>query len=172
MTSTTTSGELLTIGVLARRTGLTTKAIRHYHRVGLLHPAHVDPQTGYRHYTPDQLETARLVHRLRAVDVPLQEVRECLTGSDPDAVTRTLTRHRRRVEARSIRLRGDLHTIDHYLQEMPVTRTSDPTQDAQASQPDSTTPPTESGRPDAPAQDGLDADVTRRLAVALFNDTW
>src|SRR3954451_276277 len=108
MTSRTTSDALLTIGALARRSGLTTKAIRHYHRVGLLHPAHVDPQTGYRHYSHEQVEVARLVHLLRAVDVPLQEVRECLASDDPDAVRTTLLRHRRRVEARSTRLRGDL----------------------------------------------------------------
>jgi len=33
---------LLTVGALARRTGLTPKAVRHYDRIGLLRPAEVD----------------------------------------------------------------------------------------------------------------------------------
>ncbi|WP_329569597.1 MerR family DNA-binding transcriptional regulator [Kitasatospora sp. NBC_01266] len=35
--------ELITVGQLARRVGLTAKALRHYDRVGLLAPAVVDP---------------------------------------------------------------------------------------------------------------------------------
>ncbi|GAA4353011.1 MerR family transcriptional regulator [Angustibacter luteus] len=146
---------LLPIGELARRTGLTTKALRHYHRVDLLAPAFVDPQTGYRYYTRAQLADAQLVHLLRSVDVPLGEVRECLASTDPDAVATALARHRRRVEARSIRLRGDLHTIDHHLKETPV---STPAVPAGPASPTS-----------GPAPDG---ELHRRLAVDLFNGTW
>ncbi|MGN6611589.1 MAG: MerR family transcriptional regulator [Angustibacter sp.] len=112
----------LAIGQLARRTGLTLKALRHYDRVGLLPPAHVDPATGHRYYAPAQLEVARLVHLLRSVDVPLDDVRTCVeSGGDPTTVADVLATHRRRVEARSIRLRGHLHAIDHYLTDHPLT---------------------------------------------------
>ena len=37
---------LLTVGLIARRSGLTVKALRHYDRVGLLRPVTVDPATG------------------------------------------------------------------------------------------------------------------------------
>ena len=37
---------LLTIGDFATMTYLGIKALRHYHRIGLLVPADVDPQTG------------------------------------------------------------------------------------------------------------------------------
>lgn len=35
---------------MARRSGLTVKALRHYDRTGLLRPAAVDGATGYRLY--------------------------------------------------------------------------------------------------------------------------
>jgi DNA-binding transcriptional MerR regulator len=95
-------GRHLAIGQVARRTGLTVKALRHYDRVGLLPPAHVDPATGYRYYDPAQLEVARLVHLLRSVDVPLDDVRTCVeSGGDRTTVADVLTAHRRRVEART-----------------------------------------------------------------------
>lgn len=36
---------LLTVGLMARRSGLTVKALRHYDRVGLLRPVAVDGGT-------------------------------------------------------------------------------------------------------------------------------
>ena len=40
------------IGRFARLTGLTVKALRHYDEIGLLRPAGVDPESGYRSYEP------------------------------------------------------------------------------------------------------------------------
>jgi DNA-binding transcriptional MerR regulator len=39
---------LLTVGLVASRSGLTPKALRHYDRIRLLRPAVVDDATGYR----------------------------------------------------------------------------------------------------------------------------
>jgi DNA-binding transcriptional MerR regulator len=33
-------------------TFLSIKALRHYHDVGVLEPARIDPDTGYRYYRP------------------------------------------------------------------------------------------------------------------------
>ncbi|MGK8500503.1 MerR family transcriptional regulator [Nocardia asiatica] len=58
---------LITIGVLARASGLTASALRFYDDCGLLVPARVDPLTGYRYYTETQRERATLIRRLRAI---------------------------------------------------------------------------------------------------------
>jgi DNA-binding transcriptional MerR regulator len=44
------SDRLLSIGVFARRSRLSMKALRLYDRRGLLTPADVDPDTGYRRF--------------------------------------------------------------------------------------------------------------------------
>jgi DNA-binding transcriptional MerR regulator len=109
---------LITIGQMARRTGLTAKALRHYDRVGLLTPAAVDPDTGYRYYSPAQVEDARLVSLLRGVDVPLDQVRAALAApGDAEAIRRILSRHRGRLQARFDRVRGEIHRIDHLLKD-------------------------------------------------------
>jgi len=71
--------ELLTIGAFARAARLTPKALRLYDSVGLLPPAAVDPETGYRLYDPAQVADARLIASLRRVEMPLAEIRTVLS---------------------------------------------------------------------------------------------
>lgn len=118
--------ELITVGRLARRVGLTAKALRHYDRIGLLVPALVEPGSGYRYYGPQQVAHARLIRLLRSVDVPLEQVGACLAAPDDEAaIRRVLAQHRRRLQARLDRTRGDLHRIDHLLEDGVMTLMAD-----------------------------------------------
>lgn len=90
---------LLGIGVFARRSRLSLKALRLYDRHGLLRPARVDPGTGYRQYRESQLETARLVVMLRRLDMPLARVAEVISVS-PARGAELLTGHWAEVERR------------------------------------------------------------------------
>jgi protein phosphatase len=67
--------EMLTIGAFARACRLSPKALRLYDELGLLRPARVDPDTGYRYYAVAQLERARLVAWLRRLGMPLARIR-------------------------------------------------------------------------------------------------
>ena len=62
----------LAIGDFSRATHLSVKTLRHYHRIGLLEPADVDPDTGYRRYTTEQIPTAQVIRRFRDLDMPLE----------------------------------------------------------------------------------------------------
>jgi DNA-binding transcriptional MerR regulator len=68
----------MSIGEFARRSRLSPKALRLYDGLGLLSPARVDELSGYRYYSADQLETARLIATLRQVGVSLATVKELL----------------------------------------------------------------------------------------------
>jgi DNA-binding transcriptional MerR regulator len=67
------------IGEFARRSRLSAKALRLYDELGLLLPARVDEDSGYRFYEPGQLGPARLIVALRQLQVPLAEIKEILT---------------------------------------------------------------------------------------------
>lgn len=69
----------MSIGEFARRSRLSPKALRLYDGLGLLSPARVDEQSGYRYFEPGQLEQARLIAALRQVGVPLANVKEWLS---------------------------------------------------------------------------------------------
>lgn len=68
----------MSIGEFARRSRLSAKALRLYGELGLLPPARVDEDSGYRFYEPGQLEQARLIASLRQLEVPLAEIKAIL----------------------------------------------------------------------------------------------
>ena len=61
---------LLNIGEFSRMTHLSVKALRHYHDVGVLEPATIDPHSGYRSY--DALGAA-VAEQAIGVDGPIRE---------------------------------------------------------------------------------------------------
>ena len=69
---------LVSIGEFARRSRLSPKALRLYDELGLLVPAEVDAESGYRWYADAQLEQARVVAMLRRIRVPLARIRNML----------------------------------------------------------------------------------------------
>jgi DNA-binding transcriptional MerR regulator len=91
---------LLPIGMFSRASLLSIKTLRAYHEAGILVPAQVDRFTGYRSYTADQLSDAAIVRRLRALDLPLDKVRQILHGRDPDLTRRVLAGHQVAMQAR------------------------------------------------------------------------
>ncbi|MEV6629550.1 MerR family transcriptional regulator [Actinoplanes sp. NPDC051470] len=74
----------ITIGEFSRLTHLPVKTLHHYHEVGVLVPAEVDPATGYRRYTPEQVAAAHLARRLRDVRMPPAEIRAVLSTAGDD----------------------------------------------------------------------------------------
>jgi DNA-binding transcriptional MerR regulator len=141
--------DLLSIGRFGRLTGLSIGALRHYHELLLLEPARIDPATGYRSYARGQVDEARLIARLRELDLPLPEIREILVASREDR-RRLLAAHRSRLLALQARTIRQIHwlnqAIDH---EVPIMTEAPST-----------------------ALTALDAVTERQLAADLFNHTW
>jgi DNA-binding transcriptional MerR regulator/effector-binding domain-containing protein len=88
----------LTIGDFSRATHLSVKTLRHYHRIRLLEPADIDPDTGYRRYTTDQIPAAQVIRRFRDLDMPLQEIQAVLQAPDLQARNRLISAHLARLE--------------------------------------------------------------------------
>ena len=149
--------ERLVIGRFARLTGLSVGALRHYDELDLLRPAWVDPETGYRSYRSDQLETARTIVRLRDLELPLDGIRDYLGTDDPGERRRILEDHRQRIQARVFRLQGVLHIVG----QLAGTST-----DLSSHEAVTMTAPTLDSVTD------IDPATHRRLGVALFNHVW
>ncbi|MDI5962542.1 DNA polymerase III subunit beta family protein [Streptantibioticus silvisoli] len=89
------------IGDTARDSGLSVSALRFYDGAGVLVPGRVDLVTGYRWYTPAQVEEARLLAALRRARMPLADIRLVLagwSGRDAGLVGDLLAAHLRRME--------------------------------------------------------------------------
>lgn len=115
---------MLSIGVFARRSRLSARALRLYDRLGVLTPAHVDEDSGYRRYRQSQLAVARLVAMLRRLDMPLAQVsavvsapaaqRADLVGSFWADVERRVAGQRELAVHLRIRLAGGERSYDMY----------------------------------------------------------
>jgi DNA-binding transcriptional MerR regulator len=89
----------LAIGDFSRATHLNIKTLRHYHRVGLLEPAYVDPDTGHRRYGTDQIPAAQVIRRFRSLDMPIEEINAVISTPDLVARNELIAGHLRRLEA-------------------------------------------------------------------------
>jgi DNA-binding transcriptional MerR regulator len=108
------------IGEFSRATHLTVKTLRHYHEEGLLVPAHVDPHTGYRRYTAEQISLAQIIRRFRGLEMPLSEIHAVLASSDPAARNGLIATHLGRLEAELSRTQAAVASLRDLL-EHPAT---------------------------------------------------
>jgi DNA-binding transcriptional MerR regulator len=76
------------IGEFASRSRLSARALRIYDELGLLPPARVDEDSGYRFYKTSQLKPARLIAALRQLHFPLEEIKAILALEPVDAAER------------------------------------------------------------------------------------
>ena len=102
---------LLSIGDFSRMTFLSVKALRHYHEVGLLPPAEIDADTGYRRYEVGQVPTAQAIRRLRELGMPVDEVRVVIDAPDVDARNTAISAHLRRMEGELDRTRATVKSL-------------------------------------------------------------
>ncbi|HTU30076.1 MAG TPA: helix-turn-helix domain-containing protein [Solirubrobacteraceae bacterium] len=140
----------LTVGELARLSGLTPKALRHYHDLGVLVPVRVDSGNGYRRYGRQQVEVARQIRVLRELDVPLADIRVIVQDASAELAQSRLRAHRDRLGSRL----ASLQTSYYFLNKM--------LEDKESSQ----------IMPKRPTSISLEPDRQRALAAELFNYVW
>ena len=90
--------EWLRIGEVARRTGLTTRTLRHYDELGLLVPSG-RTEGDYRMYTLDDVQRLLAIQHLKSLGLGLTEIGAALDDPGFDA-SATLRRHIEAVEDR------------------------------------------------------------------------
>ncbi|MFC8191002.1 MerR family transcriptional regulator [Cellulomonas sp. NPDC057328] len=69
---------MLSIGEIARSTGVSRRMLRHWEQLGLIDPASVDASTGYRRYADSQVGRVRTVVHLRALGFGLERIADLL----------------------------------------------------------------------------------------------
>ena len=140
------TSHLMPIGRFSRLTGLTVKALRHYDELGLLRPAAVDPETGYRSYSSDQVSRAETIRTLRRLELPLDDVATILATDDPAVLKRLLVDHQHRTVIRQVELRWILQRLQ------PLIDGKEPVMGTKA--------------------EALDPETQRQLGIDLFNRCW
>ncbi|MEU0096761.1 MerR family transcriptional regulator [Kribbella sp. NPDC006257] len=101
----------VTIGEFSRLTHLSVKTLHHYHEIGLLAPAKIDPSSGYRRYETTQVGVAQLIRRLRDLQMPLAQVREVVEAPDVATRDRTLRLHLDQMERELVQTRTAVESL-------------------------------------------------------------
>ncbi len=86
---------MLKIGEFSRLSQVTVKCLHHYDDLGLLRPAQVDPATGYRYYTLEQLPRLHRIMALKELGLSLEQIRLMLDEEVPTEQIRGMLRLRR-----------------------------------------------------------------------------
>jgi DNA-binding transcriptional MerR regulator len=98
------AGGAMQIGEAAKRSGIERTAIRYYETEGIL-PSPARSAAGYRRYGDEDVELLRFVRRLKALELPLEDIRSIVRlrvdGQAPCAVVRdALDREAAAIQAR------------------------------------------------------------------------
>lgn len=73
------------IGAFSRVVGLSVKTLRYYHDIGLLTPAKIDEDSGYRYYSEAEFIRAERIRFLKGMQFTLPEIGEVLEHLDDDS---------------------------------------------------------------------------------------
>lgn len=112
---------MIKIGAFAKLSGMTVKTLRHYDELGLLKPAYVEENSGYRYYTADQLLTIRRIEGFKEQGLTLEMMRPLLTGAvSLTEAERTLLEKRNELESQIQKAQRQLEEIDERLVRMEM----------------------------------------------------
>jgi DNA-binding transcriptional MerR regulator len=111
------------IGDFAHLGNVSLRTLRFYGQAGLLRPAHVNPDNGYRHYDPRQLEQLHQIQMFKELGLSLVEIRELLTRRLTASEMRELFRERRAALVKRLQDdAGRLARIDVRLRDLESNR--------------------------------------------------
>ena len=107
-----TNDTLYKIGMFAAMNHVTVKALRFYEEQGLLRPALIHPETGYRYYTLSQMAVLHQITALKQAGFTLEEIAHIHAGADEEAV---LLKKKSELLAKIADLTKQIAVVDGYL---------------------------------------------------------
>ena len=107
-----TSDTLYKIGMFAAMNHVTVKTLRFYEEQGLLSPALIYPENGYRYYTLSQMAVLHQISALKLAGFTLEEIARINSGADEEAV---LLQKKAELVAKIADLARQIAVVDGYL---------------------------------------------------------
>jgi DNA-binding transcriptional MerR regulator len=106
---------MFSIGEFARLGGVSARTLRHYDEIGLLRPAAVDTDTGYRGYSAPQLGQLNRIMALKELGLSLTQVKRLLAGVTLDELRGMLALRRAQLEEELEQHRNELLRVEARL---------------------------------------------------------
>lgn len=109
---------LLSIGEAAKLKNVSIKALRYYEKLGIFNPAYIDPQSGYRYYSPAQLFDLDVILTCGELGIPLKHILDYQTEQGTIDLRQLLIEGSELAEQKIKRARQSLLQINTYLEEI------------------------------------------------------
>ena len=106
------TGTLYKIGMFAAMNHVTVKTLRFYEEQGLLVPAQIHQENGYRYYTLSQMAVLHQITALKMAGFTLEEIARIHSGADEEAV---LQKKKSELIAKIAELTRQIAVVDGYL---------------------------------------------------------
>lgn len=107
--------QYLSIGEVAKARGVNVQSLRYYEKLGILVPAYINPDTGYRYYALEQIMILDTILLCVELGIPLKELRRYVDRDGRLEFERLLNAGRQRARERLCHLEETLRSIDHTL---------------------------------------------------------
>ncbi|MGG0186062.1 MerR family transcriptional regulator [Bacillus rhizoplanae] len=103
---------LFSIGEVAKMKDITIKALRYYHKMGILIPKYIDEKTGYRYYSIDQFIHIDIIKSCRELRTSIVELQEIFKDCDTEKLLQFLQLKRGEAEENIKKMQEVIKTID------------------------------------------------------------
>lgn len=107
--------DLYTIGEVASLLGISTQALRFYSNMGLIHPKHIDRQTGYRYYAYNQFHKIDRIKYLQKLGMSLVSISNALHNNQVSDLLEELKKHRLKKHTELMELSTTIEVLDWYI---------------------------------------------------------
>ncbi|WP_340005746.1 helix-turn-helix domain-containing protein [Paenibacillus sp. FSL K6-0276] len=104
---------LFSIGEVTKIKEVSIKALRYYHKMGILVPRYIDPTTGYRYYSLDQFIYIDIIKGCRSFGTSINELQEIFKESNTDKLIEFLQVKKQEAEENLKQVKEVIQNIDN-----------------------------------------------------------
>lgn len=107
--------QYLSIGEVAKARGVNVQSLRYYEKLGILVPAHINPETGYRYYSLEQIMILDTILLCVEFGIPLKHLKNYVDETGQLEFERLLNAGRVLAKEKILKIKENLQSIDHTL---------------------------------------------------------
>lgn len=103
---------LFSIGEVSKIKNVTIKALRYYHKMGILVPKYIDETTGYRYYSIDQFIHIDIIKGGREIGTSISELQEIFKANSSDKLLEFLNKKKSQAEENIFKMQEIIKNIN------------------------------------------------------------
>ena len=112
--------ELLSIGEMSKLTGISIQALRYYERKNIIKPVYINPDSGYRYYSPNQIYFIQLITNCVSLDIPLKELDGVFNSECIDELRKFIERNKDVAEKKAKLINASIIAYNAVLERMEL----------------------------------------------------